>query len=517
MRQRTQKYTPFLVGALFAVLILGIIYPYYQYYIDPDGTSYLTISKWYASGEYSKAINGYWSPWACWLTAVLIKQHIAAIPASVIVNAVGGLGFLFISQSFFLLLGVNRTFQWVFNLTLAAFLPYAVFWQSFDDLWECFFLLASLRVMLTNEYKSSALLWLLNGFIGALAYFAKAYSFPFFILNTFCCGFFLVKAQERKNRLRWVVMSIVPVVVMLICSSPWIYLLHQKYGLWTTSTAGSLNMSWYLVGHQFWKADIAYLVPPPYADAPYYWVDPYLTNGNTPHFWNSFYLFGLQLARIVYNTLKFIGSMLQLSVFFPFIFIRALLIVFSQKARVYLTTKTTVATLSFLLFPLAYFLINFESRYIWYMLPIGMAIGALAIQHYNLSAKRLRLVIVLTVISFLLFPAFKYVYMFNEGRAEYELANKLRSADVKGGFTANMTPRKVGRLAYFSDNPFYVQAKAEQSYDTIVKDMRLHQVPYYLYFYDSVKNRLFRLKDEQGPIEPYIDSIPGVLVFRVIR
>ena len=81
--------------------VLYIIYPNYQYYIDPDGTAYLTISRRYAEGHYVQAINGYWSPWSCWLTALLMKAGIAAIPASVIINTAGATGFLFITQSLF--------------------------------------------------------------------------------------------------------------------------------------------------------------------------------------------------------------------------------------------------------------------------------------------------------------------------------------------------------------------------------------------------------------------------------
>jgi len=70
---RWQKYYPFFAAALLLYVALLIIYPHYQYYIDPDGTAYLTISKRYAAGDIQRAINGYWSPWACWLTAGLIR------------------------------------------------------------------------------------------------------------------------------------------------------------------------------------------------------------------------------------------------------------------------------------------------------------------------------------------------------------------------------------------------------------------------------------------------------------
>ena len=125
-----QKYAPFFASALLMCIVLFFIYPHYQYYIDPDGTAYLTISQRYANGDYARAINGYWSPWSCWLTALLIKGGLAAIPASVVINALGATGFLFISQSFFLKFEIVRKQQWMLNVTLALFLCFAVFHQN---------------------------------------------------------------------------------------------------------------------------------------------------------------------------------------------------------------------------------------------------------------------------------------------------------------------------------------------------------------------------------------------------
>src|ERR1700733_10077000 len=166
-----QKYTPFILSALLMSMVLYVIYPHYQYYIDPDGIAYLTIAKRYASGDIHRAVNGYWSPWSCWLTALLMKTGVQAIPASIVINAMGATGFLYISQSFFLKFNIIRKLQWLLNITLALFLCFAIFWQSFDDLWECFFLLSTLRIMLSTRFSTIPGLWISIGFIGALGCF----------------------------------------------------------------------------------------------------------------------------------------------------------------------------------------------------------------------------------------------------------------------------------------------------------------------------------------------------------
>jgi len=447
-----RSYMPFFIAALLMSAVLLLIYPHYQYYIDPDGTSYLTIAARYAAGDWTTAINGYWSPFSCWLTAGLMHiSGLPAIPASVIINALGAAGCLYISQSFFLRCAIVRSLQWMMNSSLSLFLCYAIFWQSFADLWECFFLLCSLRIILSFNFLSKAYLWVALGFLGAFAYFAKAYSFPFFILNTLCCVYYLTKG----NRGLWLRISVVSIGVMLLSAFPWVLALHSKYGIWTTSTAGPLNTSWYLVGHPYYKAELGGILPPPYAGSPYYWEDPYLVNGDTPHFWSSWQLFGRQWLKIIQNLYKLVVSLLQLSVIFPLAALIAILVVFSQKVRASFSSEVHIVALSFLLFPLGYLLVNFEARYLWYMLPLGMLIGAAALQ----QATGKKLLYVASMATILLYPAWCMYRMYDVGKVEYALAQELKQRNIRGSFTGIFAPGLVSqgaaRLAYFSGNALY--------------------------------------------------------------
>jgi len=474
----SHKYIPFFALALLMAAVLFFIYPHYQYYIDPDGTAYLTIAKRYADGDWSKAINGYWSPWSCWLTAIIIKTGLDPIPASIIINALGAVGFLFITQSFFLRFDIVRILQWVLLATLGLFLCFAVFWQSFDDLWECFFLLVALRLMLAADFLYRPRLWVLLGIAGALAYFAKAYSLPFFILNIACCLFFL----SKDNRRQWLKVTGVAVAAMIVCSIPWIFALHDKYGIWTTSTAGPLNTSWYLVGHQLYKPELKGLLPPAYPDSPYFWEDPYSVTGDTPHFWSSWYFFGRQLLKVVQNCYKLLESMLQLSVFFPLITLVAWLLLTSKKLKQLFTDDISVVALSFLLFPLGYLLVNFESRYIWYMLPLGMLMGALMLQKY---AGR-NLVYAGCAVTFLLYPAWQMYRLYDTGKEEYQWAQELRLRNIQGGFTGIVSPGKLiqsaARLAYFSGNPFYYLKAARITENDLVTEMRQYGIHYFFVY-----------------------------------
>jgi len=507
-----QKYTPFFASALLMCVLLFIVYPHYQYYVDPDGTAYLTISQRYANGDFQKAINGYWSPWSCWLTAGLINLGLQAIPASVIINATGAVGFLYISQSLFQHFGIVRQLEWLFCATLAFFLCYAIFWQSFNDLWECFFLLSGLRLLLDASFESKPVLWVLCGITGTLAYFAKAYSFPFFILNTLCCTYFI----SKHNKARWLKISAVSIAVMILCSLPWIWLLHNKYGIWTTSTSGSLNMSWYLVGHPQWKEGIGLLLPPAYPDSPYYWEDPWFANGATPHFWDSWHLLALQFLRIGLNIWKFIVSSFQLSVFFIFVAGYAKWALFWRRG-VALSKDLKVLMLSFLLFTLGYLLVNFESRYIWYMLPPGMVIGGLTLQNMK-SAKWKNILRLVFPVTFLIYPAWEMINMYNKGADEHKIAQQLKQLNIHGTFTSNAQPgpgiQRIERLAYFSGYQLYSLSKQGASRQDILKEMRRYHVNYYFILQPSDEKNLV---DGQGQAFPEISNgaIAGFKIFLV--
>ena len=198
-----KEHSALLFAAVFFVAAMVVIYPFYQYYIDPDATAYLTVAKRYAAGDYVKAINGYWSPWSIWLTALLMKGGMASFKAAIIINAIGAIGFLVASHSLFRVFRLRKDIQWMLSGALALFLLYAVFWQSFADLWGCFFLLVVLRLMLLEGFVKRPLLWLLTGLCGALAYVAKAYCLPFFVLEIIVCVFFLAGARQKANRMQW--------------------------------------------------------------------------------------------------------------------------------------------------------------------------------------------------------------------------------------------------------------------------------------------------------------------------
>lgn len=487
MGQTNRSYLPFTVSAMLMWLVLYLISPYYSYYIDPDATSYLTISQRYADGDIQTAINGLWSPWACWLTALLIKAGLAAVPASILVNTLGATGFLWVADSLFARFQLALSARWAYCLTLVVFLCYATFWQSFDDLWGCFFMLAVLRIMLANAFVQRPVLWVAIGMVGALAFFAKAYSLPYFMLVVTVSVFFLA----GKNKLQWFKIMAVATTVLLLGCFPWMYAMHSKYGIWTTSTAGPLNMSWYLVGHPEWKEGIDILVPPIYPSSVYYWEDPWYVNGHLSHFYDSGQLMLRQVLKLGYNFLMLLWCMVEVSAFLPLI---AGLILWQLVRRFRSLSADVLAMYLFLiLLPAGYIMVHLEGRYLWLMLPIAMVVAYREMPAIKLTALK-KYALPLFAISIIAFPLYGLFTMFNKGRAEYEFAQWLNANGIKGkSFVSNLHPRFLSKAMYHSGNRFYVinkqrpEGKEDRAANTerLLKDMAQNGVDYYLYVPDG--------------------------------
>lgn len=457
---------------LLAVGVLAV-YPYYQYYVDPDGTAYLTIAQKYADVQWMRAVNGYWSPWSCWWTAILIRCGMEAIPASVVINSLGAAGFLAVTQSFFRVFGIRRRDQWLYLGAMALFLVYAVFAQSFDDLWECFFLLCTLRIVIEDGYAMKPVWWMVNGCVGALAYFAKAYAFPFFLLETVIFSWVL----SRGSLGRYVKLVLVPLVCMMVVGFPWLLALHSKYGFWTYSTAGTLNSAWYLEGHPHWRDGIGALLPPAHPDSPWYWEDPWYANGYRPRVWDSWHLVYKQFLRLGYNVTRLFVSLFQLSVFSPVLFFLAWMGL--RKRQFSRNVSMRLVVLMVVLFPLGYLLINFESRYIWCLLPLLVVIG----NEWTVRQGRYRnLFPVAMALTMLFFPVHFLASHLYEGADEKEEAEVLKQHGIKGTFASMAHPgkevQKMERLAYFSGNPFYGNTSAEPDTAQWYSDLGRYHVQY---------------------------------------
>jgi len=519
-------FVSYLFAPLFLIGVVAVAFPYFRYYIDPDATSYLTLVRCYVNGNYDQAINAFWSPMGCWLTALLVKATgYPLFTAAIIVNTTAAAGTIVLSQVLFFRFRKSSLERICFIIASVFFWSYAVYKQSFTDLWQYLFLLAGLLLLLSPWFARNLLYWIAAGIMGALAYYGKAFSFYFFPLMLLAGLWIRLRHEGSFSLKRWIGITGIAVLVMLACIAPWLYLLHNKYGIWTTSTAGTLNLSWWLTGHPEYRSDIKVLLPPPYPGSVFSFEDPYLIQGHFEHFWDSPRLLIKQMIRIGYNAINWVESCNILS---PFYFITWLLVIIflfgKRKQHIFLQPELKTLAVIFLLYPLAFWLMTFDNgRYLWVTLPLSMVLGLSMAEKtpvYTGKWSR-RLFIPVFFMSYLagIIPDMRT--MFRTGEEEYKIAKILTAKGIKGSFVTNQAiegtmGHYILRIAYFSECPLYCYGENKWTEEDIMKDAKRYGVKYFFYFHNAASGN-YQPKDTRGaPLHEMTEGkIAGLKIFEL--
>ena len=222
------------------------------------------------------------------------------------------------------------------------------------------------------------------------------------------------------------------------------------------------------------------------------------------------------------NLWKLLISTIQLSVLFPTIGVIAVLWPFVRKVHVIFPPTSRPLIASFIIFPLGYILINFEARYLWYLVPLSIILGLLAIEMITHQKLKFFLFLLLPF-SFAVYPLLGLRTMFDDGKEQFELAARLKQAHISGTFTSNVHPRTMGRLAYFSGLQYVDNSGYNLNDDTILAAAARNQVAYYLRFYrryegdgyDIKKGSQFFTNKGMQVTEVLNDSDEGLIIFRL--
>lgn len=525
MEVKSTNTTALFYGMSGVILLLAVwcLYPYLQNYIDPDATSYLTITKRYLQGDYQNAINAFWSPLGIWLTALAVKTFgWELFAAAVIVNTVASLGILWTSQFLFHKFRKSTFERFLFAVFFALFWTYATYKQSFTDIWQYFFLTLYFLILTRQQFVKKWYYWICLGFVAALAYFAKAYAFYYSLLLLGIILWMQYNYYKNISLKKWVLIFGVVLLTQVLIASPWIMLLYQKYHQITLSTAGNLNLSWWLMGTQDFNSTIKVVLPPSVSGGIFCFEDPYLYQGNLPKFWQAPELFFKQLVRVAYNYLGWSESANILSSFYFSVWIISLVYFFSKK-RWQQNQGIQQVWLFFISYPIAFWLMTFDhGRYLWLTIPLMCILGLYFFELwifpmlYSIGRKILTAIFFL---SFIIAPITDLKEMWRAGDTEKELAQSLNDLGIRGGFISNRGVEKsespyLLRLAYFAQSPWYCTVSDEWSTIAIIQDADRYKVPYYFYFYNGAEDN-FELKDANGKAFPEItnDKIKGIKVF----
>ncbi len=441
--------------AFYILLIIAGFLPFGTA-IDPDGTSYLALAHRWASGDFARALNGYWSPWSVWLTAVGLRLGLSETVAAVGQFAIGGGLFLALSIRLIRRQNIPAATLKIIEVCLLLFTFYAVYIQWFNDLWAAAFALWGIQILM--RVSRQGLKWasaFLYGVAFALAYYAKAYYLPFFALLTAVWVWKTPHFSFPKKAL----FAGGAAMVLLLCCLPWWAALQGKYGFFTTGTAGALNISWGLLGHPVFPQGVL-LLPPTYPDSPSSWEDPARYNAALVHFWDSPKMAMQQFLRCAYFSIRLLLNAALLSL--PAI---AILVIngfqFGKKClRKVADIDPFLVAAVLALFPLGLLFVYSEARYLWPLIPFLFV--WIAQQEKGLFLHSRKPLLLLAALGLLAHPLYRLPKIWNAGKTEKAFAEALQEKGVAGGFTT-AGPNSPGyteclRIAHFFKQPYWPAA-----------------------------------------------------------
>lgn len=508
----------FLIASAVFLGLATLAFPYYRYFVDPDAVAYLTMAKRAAEGDIWRLVNALWSPLHPALVAVCIKFGADALWAAQLTNAFACLLVLFASTLLFRRFKIPARTSIPLLMTLGIFLVYALFKQLFCDLWQVAFLLFYLLLVTSGKFLQKPLFWILCAVIMALATYAKVYSFYFLLLH-FPLTVFIRSRRTNSRTFSWKPFVSTQVLQFLLLL-PLVFLMHQKYGFWGLSKSGALNTSWTLVGHKSLRPDIKALIPPPYFNSPYTWEDPYQAEGVIHHRFESLAMVKSQIGHTVQAALQGVEAANQLSAFLLVIFGASFFIVLFKSGQELFKTEHKILLAAAAILPLGYFLLHFEARYIWLLLPISMIFSGVWLEYLGkFFDKKLprNLAIIALSFSFLAYPAYDMKQLFRSGEGIYRLAGVLTQYNIRGSFTSNDNPSRSGCLAYWLGCNFYTPSKEKMDSKELLADMRRYSVMFYFHHQNALDICTPNLLDEAWNSFQRVDAghFKGMQVFVV--
>ena len=491
MKTILAKYNSFL-SIITYLLLFTLTLSWYRFSFDVDATAYITIAKQIANRQWFRSINGLWSPLNCWIAGLFINAGINPIIIFKIINAVVCCGIILLCGILIKKFLKNIYLQSSILFALAIILLSYTQQQLAGDLLQLFFFLIYINIITSSDFFKYPKLNYWCALIMSLAYLAKSYSLPFFIV--FHLSIYLLYYRMHRGEL--VLSSVIKSVsatyaIFFLLISPWIYCLFLKYHHFTFSNAGILNYNWYLGNTSVTLKDTGLLVPPPYSNSFNYWEDPFPYYHSFYGPLSSLYNFLKACKLTLHNIKESIGLFMEMSFCLLAIFVYWIIRVVKSKTKEKLFPEVLLITAGIIL-TLGYLLIHIETRYIWFTGIAGLILGAKILEEkifpYLANSKISFIIGLLFFTSFIISPADKLQDLKDKGKDLNEAKMFLDAQSVTGRFTANYTGVENSwctKLAFLSNNQFYLLAKSTYSSEELLSAIEMHKINFYLYFYHS--------------------------------
>lgn len=475
----------FLLIVILVYLFLSfILFSHYLHIFNDDGISYLTIASEYTNGNFSDAINGYWSPLFSWLMVPFLFLSDSVLGDLFVVRALSVLIGLFTLFGVYFLISNMDLGKKIKIITLFTMVPIIlsfVFNLLTPDLLLCCFLVYYMAFLIHPDYSSKLKWGILSGFMGAFAFLSKSYAFVFFPIHFVLTNLYYLKSYP-VNRKKICKNLILGLLIFFIIAGAWSSVISSKYEKLTFSTAGSYNYDLFgpnSSGNPILNME---LVKPPNDQAVSAWEDPsYFPTDN----WSPFESFSsfIHLLGIFFENVKHLygGILLEFSIFSWIIIVLGIYLAFKTRDQI-TRDKFVILTSTILIYPLAYCFIYVSERYCWLIYILIVVLGLYSLKtlfEMKLIQKNVyKILIILLTFSFIINPLIYLNDGFNGAEGYYLLSYSLKDVGVSGNVASNDKYVISDKLCYYLNCKYYGETHLSGS--ALNGELLKNNIDYYL-------------------------------------
>lgn len=410
----------------------------YAHHITTDTPSYISIARHYAEGRFHDAVNWVWSPLISWLLAPFLRIGMDPISSLHLLGLMTGLAGLIGCRGIFRELGLPERAQIILLLALIPVLHAFSLVNPNPDLLMAVLLLFYVRLVIAQDYAENPWIAAFCGLLGAFAYFAKAYAFPFFAVHFLLvnvCRHTSERDFFRRSNVRR--SCLLGLAAFLLLSSAWIAVLYAKYGRLTISTIGEYNFR--LVND---VSGVSYLsdgfAEPPMPTALSAWEDPTQLAEARLKPIDASRVIEDTMSRIGRNILKTIDAYQAGSVFAMAILACASIGLLGLSARALIGNAFFLIMVTILLLPAGYLPLLVDRRYLYLGILLIYALGASLLSRVDAWDQRKKTAAILVLcLSFVFVPLRDLRANVHFNREIYELATFFAAQGVQGRIASN--------------------------------------------------------------------------------
>lgn len=478
--------TKYFFSLLAVYTILGAAFlPSYQYQINPDGISYISIAQKYLNGDFANAVNGHWGPMISWLLVPILFLGVPPLlGVKIILFIAGGVtlaGITALSYEF----EMREEARLASILALVPSVVYMAYSQITPDLLITCFLVFYLVFLSGEDYAKSVRYGVLCGLFGALAYFSKNYALPFFALHFLLFNIIHYFRETGKNRRKAVLRNLCAgYIVFFVITSGWIYLLSSKYGGFTIGTAGRYN---FLVKASPEMPDHPILcmglLKPPNETAPSAWEDPsYLplepwspldSTEDLKHY-------GIVVAKNILEIYSILDKTSDLHV----IIVAAYIFMFLVPLKRDRLLNALFPLAALLLYSSGYALVYVERRYLYLNEILIALMGGQILSKLSgsglLDKLKFKAAMGIFMLCFMNYPIIELVKYRRDGDNHYLNGQRLkRELDIRGNIASNKNYGESMFMAFHMDCKYYGETRKNEAGGVLIEELNRNKIDYY--------------------------------------